>query len=380
MKVYLDNAATTPIASEVIDEIQPYLSNYFGNPSSTHAFGRKTKNAIEINRKKIADLIKAKNNEIIFTSGGTEADNMALRCAVYDLNVKRIITTKIEHHAVLHTAECLRDHQNVELVFLATDHKGNPDLVQLESIVHDKVNTLVTLMHANNEIGTLLPLNKVADICAKHDHVYFHSDTVQTMGHYTFNLTETPIDFLTCSAHKLHGPKGVGFLYVNHKINLNPLITGGSQERKNRGGTENLYGIVGLGKAMEMAYEDLTSHQKHIQDLKSLMMEELKKIDDRIKFNGETSPEKSLYTVLNVCFPADVCNSMLLFSLDIHGIAASGGSACSSGSNQGSHVLAELPHQEDCQSVRFSFSRFNTQEDVEFTLEKIRSIINNGVK
>ena len=380
MKVYLDNAATTPIASEVIDEIQPYLSNYFGNPSSTHAFGRKTKNAIEINRKKIADLIQAKNNEIIFTSGGTEADNMALRCAVYDLNVKRIITTKIEHHAVLHTAECLRDHQNVELIFLATDHNGNPDLVQLESIVNDKVNTLVTLMHANNEIGTLLPLNNVADICAKHDHVYFHSDTVQTMGHYTFNLTETPIDFLTCSAHKLHGPKGVGFLYVNHKINLNPLITGGSQERKNRGGTENLYGIVGLGKAMEMAYEDLTSHQKHIQDLKSFMKEELKKIDDRIKFNGETSPEKSLYTVLNVCFPADICNSMLLFSLDIHGIAASGGSACSSGSNQGSHVLAELPHQENCQSVRFSFSRFNTKEDVEFTLEKIRSIINNGVK
>ncbi|MEC7999463.1 MAG: cysteine desulfurase family protein [Bacteroidota bacterium] len=380
MKVYLDNAATTPIASEVIEEIQPYLNNYFGNPSSTHAFGRKTKNAIEINRKKIADLIRAKNNEIIFTSGGTEADNMALRCAVFDLNVKRIITTKIEHHAVLHTAECLRDQQNVEVIFLATDHNGNPDLVQLESIVNDKVNTLVTLMHANNEIGTLLPIKKVASICAKHKHVYFHSDTVQTMGHYTFNLSETPIDFLTCSAHKLHGPKGVGFLYVNQKISLNPLITGGSQERKNRGGTENLYGIVGLGKAMEMAYENLTSHQKHIQGLKSFMKEELEKIDQRISFNGETSPEKSLYTVLNVCFPADVCNSMLLFSLDIHGIAASGGSACSSGSNQGSHVLAELPHQENCQSVRFSFSRFNTQEDVEFTIEKIRSIINHGIK
>ena len=380
MKVYLDNAATTPIASEVIEEIQPYLNNYFGNPSSTHAFGRKTKNAIEINRKKIADLIQAKNNEIIFTSGGTEADNMALRCAVFDLNVKRIITTKIEHHAVLHTAECLRDQQNVEIIFLATDHNGNPDLVQLESILNDKVNTLVTLMHANNEISTLLPIKKVASICAKHKHVYFHSDTVQTMGHYTFNLSETPIDFLTCSAHKLHGPKGVGFLYVNQKISLNPLITGGSQERKNRGGTENLYGIVGLGKAMEMAYENLTSHQKHIQDLKSFMKEELEKIDQRISFNGETSPEKSLYTVLNVCFPADVCNSMLLFSLDIHGIAASGGSACSSGSNQGSHVLAELPHQENCQSVRFSFSRFNTQEDVEFTIEKIRSIINHGIK
>ena len=380
MKVYLDNAATTPIASEVIEEIQPYLNNYFGNPSSTHAFGRKTKNAIEINRKKIADLIQAKNNEIIFTSGGTEADNMALRCAVFDLNVKRIITTKIEHHAVLHTAECLRDQENVEIIFLATDHNGNPDLVQLESILNDKVNTLVTLMHANNEISTLLPIKKVASICAKHKHVYFHSDTVQTMGHYTFNLSETPIDFLTCSAHKLHGPKGVGFLYVNQKISLNPLITGGSQERKNRGGTENLYGIVGLGKAMEMAYENLTSHQKHIQDLKSFMKEELEKIDQRINFNGETSPEKSLYTVLNVCFPVDVCNSMLLFSLDIHGIAASGGSACSSGSNQGSHVLAELPHQENCQSVRFSFSRFNTQEDVEFTIEKIRSIINHGIK
>ena len=380
MKVYLDNAATTPIASEVIEEIQPYLNNYFGNPSSTHAFGRKTKNAIEINRKKIADLIQAKNNEIIFTSGGTEADNMALRCAVFDLNVKRIITTKIEHHAVLHTAECLRDQQNVEIIFLATDHNGNPDLVQLESIVNDKVNTLVTLMHANNEIGTLLPIKKVASICAKYEHVYFHSDTVQTMGHYTFNLSETPIDFLTCSAHKLHGPKGVGFLYVNQKISLNPLITGGSQERKNRGGTENLYGIVGLGKAMEMAYKNLASHQKHIQDLKLFMKEELEKIDQRINFNGETSPEKSLYTVLNVCFPADVCNSMLLFSLDIHGIAASGGSACSSGSNQGSHVLAELPHQENCQSVRFSFSRFNTQEDVEFTIEKIRSIINHGIK
>ena len=380
MKVYLDNAATTPIASEVIEEIQPYLNNYFGNPSSTHAFGRKTKNAIEINRKKIADLIQAKNNEIIFTSGGTEADNMALRCAVFDLNVKRIITTKIEHHAVLHTAECLRDQQNVEIIFLATDHNGNPDLVQLESILNDKVNTLVTLMHANNEIGTLLPIKKVASICAKHKHVYFHSDTVQTMGHYSFNLSETPIDFLTCSAHKLHGPKGVGFLYVNQKISLNPLITGGSQERKNRGGTENLYGIVGLGKAMEMAYENLASHQKHIQDLKSFMKEELEKIDQRINFNGETSPEKSLYTVLNVCFPADVCNSMLLFSLDIHGIAASGGSACSSGSNQGSHVLAELPHQDNCQSVRFSFSRFNTQEDVEFTIEKIRSIINHGIK
>jgi len=377
MKVYLDNAATTPIAKEVVKEIEPYLYDYFGNPSSTHSFGRKTKNAIEINRKKIADLIHAKNNEIIFTSGGTEADNMALRCAVHDLNVKRIITTKIEHHAVLHTAECLRDNHNINLTFLETDENGHPSISQLKQLLEDETKTLVTLMHANNEIGSLLPFKEVAQICAQKSHVYFHSDTVQTMGHYDFNLSETPIDFLTCSAHKLHGPKGIGFLYVNNNISLNPLITGGSQERKNRGGTENLYGIVGLGKAMEMAYEDLSSHQKHIQGLKSFMIEELKKIDGRIDFNGDINPERSLYTVLNVCFPNDVCNSMLLFSLDIHGIAASGGSACSSGSTQGSHVLAELPNQE-CQSVRFSFSRFNTKEDVEFTLQKIKDIINHG--
>ena len=377
MKVYLDNAATTPIAKEVVKEIEPYLYDYFGNPSSTHSFGRKTKNAIEINRKKIADLIHAKNNEIIFTSGGTEADNMALRCAVHDLNVKRIITTKIEHHAVLHTAECLRDNHNINLTFLETDENGHPSISQLKQLLEDETKTLVTLMHANNEIGSLLPFQEVAQICAQKPHVYFHSDTVQTMGHYDFNLSETPIDFLTCSAHKLHGPKGIGFLYVNNNISLNPLITGGSQERKNRGGTENLYGIVGLGKAMEMAYEDLSSHQKHIQGLKSFMIEELKKIDGRIDFNGDINPERSLYTVLNVCFPNDVCNSMLLFSLDIHGIAASGGSACSSGSTQGSHVLAELPNQE-CQSVRFSFSRFNTKEDVEFTLQKIKDIINHG--
>ena len=377
MKVYLDNAATTPIAKEVVKEIEPYLYDYFGNPSSTHSFGRKTKNAIEINRKKIADLIHAKNNEIIFTSGGTEADNMALRCAVHDLEVKRIITTKIEHHAVLHTAECLRDNHNINLTFLETDENGHPSISQLKQLLEDETKTLVTLMHANNEIGSLLPFQEVAQICAQKSHVYFHSDTVQTMGHYDFNLSETPIDFLTCSAHKLHGPKGIGFLYVNNNISLNPLITGGSQERKNRGGTENLYGIVGLGKAMEMAYEDLSSHQKHIQGLKSFMIEELKKMDDRIDFNGDINPERSLYTVLNVCFPNDVCNSMLLFSLDIHGIAASGGSACSSGSTQGSHVLAELPNQE-CQSVRFSFSRFNTKEDVEFTLQKIKDIINHG--
>jgi cysteine desulfurase len=376
MKVYLDNAATTPIAKEVINEITPYLSDYFGNPSSTHSFGRKTKNAIEITRKKIADLINADNSEIIFTSGGTEADNMALRSSVHDLGVKRIITTKLEHHAVGHTAEELKEKHHVEVVYLETDDYGHIDLNQLESLLDNDIKTLVSLMHANNEIGTLLPIQKVSEICTK-SHVLFHSDTVQTMGHYPFNTKETKIDFLTCAAHKLHGPKGCGFLYQNKNLNTSPLITGGSQERNNRGGTENLYGIVGLGKAMDLAYTDLSEHQKHIQSLKSYMMKSLIEIDSKITFNGDTNPNKSLYTVLNVCFPMEACNSMLLFSLDIHGIAASGGSACSSGSTVGSHVLAELPKKDNCQSVRFSFSRYTTKDEIDFTLSKIKTIINN---
>ncbi len=376
MKVYLDNAATTPIAKEVITEITPYLSDHFGNPSSTHSFGRKTKNAIEITRKKVADLINAENSEIIFTSGGTEADNMAIRSSVHDLGVKRIITTKLEHHAVGHTAEELKEKHQIEVIYLETDENGHINLNELEYLLKKTTKTLVSLMHANNEIGTLLPIQKVAEMCDK-DHVLFHSDTVQTMGHYHFDTKKIKIDFLTCAAHKFHGPKGCGFLYQNKHIQTSPLITGGSQERNSRGGTENLYGIVGLGKAMELAYTHLEEHQNHIQSLKSYMMESLIEIDPKITFNGDTNPNKSLYTVLNVCFPMDACNSMLLFSLDIHGIAASGGSACSSGSNKGSHVLAELPKQENCQSVRFSFSRYTTKEEIDFTLSKIRSIIKN---
>ena len=378
MKVYFDNAATTPMAKEVIEEIKPYLHTYFGNPSSTHSFGRKTRNAIEISRKKIANFIGAENNEIIFTSGGTEADNMALRCAVTDLKVQRIITSKIEHHAVGHTAECLKESHNIELVYLDTDEFGNPSINQLKELLHNNTKTLVSLMHANNEIGTLLPIEEVAWLCSQYDHVFFHSDTVQTMGHYYFDVKKLKIDFLVCSAHKFHGPKGIGFLYVNKNLNLKPIITGGSQERSHRGGTENLYGIIGLGKAMELAFTEIEDHQKQVSELKKYLKDELIKIDSRIKFNGEVQKEKSLYTVLSVRFPKDICNSMLLFSLDIHGIASSGGSACSSGSNKGSHVLAELPDQENYQSVRFSFSRYNSKEEVDYTLGKIRSIISNS--
>jgi cysteine desulfurase len=377
MEVYLDNAATTPIANEVIKEIEPYLRTYFGNPSSTHSFGRKTKNAIEINRRKIANFINADTNEIVFTSGGTEADNMAMRCAVVDLGVKRIITSKIEHHAVGHTAECLKNSHHTEIIYLTTDEFGNPSIGELKEYLKKDVRTLVSLMHANNEIGTLLPIEEVSSICHEHQHVYFHSDTVQTMGHYKFDVKKLKIDFLVCSAHKFHGPKGIGFLYVNKNLHLNPIITGGSQERGHRGGTENLYGIIGLGKAMELAFTDLEDHQEHVQNLKTHLIEQLRKIDSRIKFNGELNIQKSLYTVISVRFPKDICNSMLLFSLDIHGIATSGGSACSSGSTKGSHVLAELPDQDDYQSVRFSFSRYNTKKEVEFTLDKISSIVAN---
>lgn len=371
--IYLDNAATTPLAPEVLEAMLPFLKNDFGNPSSTHSFGRKTKNAIEITRKKIADQLNAEPSEIVFTSGGTEADNMALRCAVSDLGVKRIITSCIEHHAVGHTATHLKDSFNTKVEFVTINDKGHVNLDHLEELLKDKTSTIVSLMHANNEIGNLLDLKKVSLLCRKHG-AYFHSDTVQTIGHYEFNLKDLDIDFITCAAHKFHGPKGVGFIYIRKNTKINQLITGGAQERMQRGGTENLYGIVGLGKAMELAYKDIASHQHHVQQLKSYMIEELKKIDSSISFNGDILPENSLYTILNVCFPITPQSSMMLFSLDISGIAASGGSACSSGATAGSHVLAALPSAANCQSIRFSFSRYTTKKEIDFALDKVKEL------
>lgn len=372
-KIYLDNAATTPMAPEVLEAMLPFFKNDFGNPSSTHSFGRTTKNAIEITRKKIADLFHTDPSEIVFTSGGTEADNMALRCAVSDLGVKRIITSCIEHHAVGHTANHLKESCNIKVDLVKIDEKGHVDLAHLEELLSQDTPTLVSLMHANNEIGNLLDLKLVGQLCKKH-HAFFHSDTVQTMGHYEFNLKEINIDFVTCAAHKFHGPKGVGFLYIKKNTKINQLITGGSQERNQRGGTENLYGIIGLGKALELAYEDVLGHQNHVQELKSYMIDKLQEIDPSISFNGDINPKNSLYTVLNVCFPITPQSSMMLFSLDISGIAASGGSACSSGASKGSHVLAALPNAKDCQSVRFSFSRYTTKEEIDFALEKIKAL------
>ena len=379
MKVYLDNAATTPVAPEVFEAMAPILKNDFGNPSSTHLFGRSSKAIIEHSRRGIAKHINCQPSEIVFTSGGTEADNMAMFTSVTELGVQRIVTSRIEHHAVGHTACHIQEKYSVELVYVDIDDAGNVDLEHLENILGaTSQKTLVSLMHANNEIGTLLPIVEVSKICRRFG-AYFHSDTVQTMGHYHFNLQELDIDFLTCAAHKFHGPKGIGFLYINNKVHSNAFIHGGAQERGLRGGTENLHGIVGLSKAMDLAYMNLEAHQKHVFALKSHMMNSLRNQFPEISFHGETSYEKSLYTVLNVCFPQTDKASMLLFTLDLKGIAASGGSACSSGSSQGSHVLQGINADPNRPNARFSFSRYTTLKEIDYTVDQVVDIFKNKV-
>ena len=373
MRVYLDNAATTPIAPEVTKVITEVLANDFGNPSSTHSFGRHVKAHIETSRRNIAKHINCSPSEIVFTSGGTEADNMALTSSICNLGIQRIITSSIEHHAVGHTVEFLREQGRVKLDLVNLDEKGHVDLLHLEELLKAKEKTLVSLMHANNEIGNLLPLHKVSEICKKHN-AYFHSDTVQTMGHYAFDLQKLDIDFITCAAHKFHGPKGVGFLYINSKNKPHAFIHGGSQERQMRGGTENVYGIVGLSKAMDLAYEDLENHQKHVLGLKQYMIKKFRAFSDEITFHGDIDSEKSLYTVLNVCFPKTVKGGMLLFTLDLKGVAVSGGSACTSGANSASHVLEGIKADTSRPNVRFSFSRYTTQQELDYALEQIECV------
>ena len=373
MAVYLDNAATTPIAPEVVEAMLPVLRDGFGNPSSSHAYGRKSKALIEIARRSIAKHLNCQSSEIIFTSGGTEADNMAICSSVKQMNVKHIITSTIEHHAVGHTVESIAKAGKARVSYVKIDEKGNVDLKDLERLLQSEDKTMVSLMHANNEISTLLPIFEVSALCRKYG-AFFHSDTVQTMGQYAFDLQKLDIDFITGAAHKFHGPKGVGFLYVNKNTKVDPLIHGGAQERGLRGGTENVYGIVGLAKAMDLAYEDVEAHQKHVQGLKTYMMNELKKYFTHIDFYGETDPEKSLYTVLNVCFPKTEKSGMLLFTLDLKGVAASGGSACSSGAAKGSHVLEGINGDMNRPNARFSFSRYTTKEEIDFALEQVKSI------
>jgi cysteine desulfurase len=373
MRVYLDNAATTPIAPEVIESMTEVMKNDFGNPSSSHYYGRQVKALIETSRRRISKHLNCNPSEIIFTSGGTEADNMALVSSIQDLGVKRIISTTIEHHAVGHSIEALVKNSGVLFEKVSIDNKGNVDLTNLDNLLQKNIPTLVSLMHANNEIATLLPLKEVSELCRKYN-AFFHSDTVQTMGHYKFDLQELDIDFITCAAHKFHGPKGVGFLYINKKVKVESLIHGGAQERGLRGGTENVYGIVGLAKAMDLAYQGIEEHQAHVQNLKSYMIESLKNEFTDIHFHGEIDADKSLYTVLNVCFPRTEKGGMLLFTLDLKGVSVSGGSACSSGANKGSHVLEGIGADMTRPNARFSFSRYTTKEEIDYALNQVKSV------
>ena len=373
-KIYLDNAATTPIDKEVLQEMYAVMENHFGNPSSIHAHGREARTILEKARKKVAALLNASPAEIFFTSGGTEADNMAIRSAITDHGITHAITSRIEHHAVLHTLEAMEKAGNIALSYVGVDSKGNVNLEHLEYLLASNPRSFVSLMQANNEIGTLTDIVAVGDICARYDAI-FHCDTVQTMGHYPHDLQKLKVHFITCAAHKFHGPKGVGFIYVNPFIRINPLIYGGAQERNMRGGTENLYGIAGLSKALEIAYRDMTAHAAYIQDLKSYMINQLQQHVPGIEFNGETDPSKSLYTVLNVSFPEMEMADMLLFSLDIAGISCSGGSACSSGTNIGSHVLEGIGANPNRPAVRFSFSKLNTKEEIDYVVAKLKEAV-----
>jgi cysteine desulfurase len=372
MKVYLDNAATTPIDKDVVAAMVPVLEKQFGNPSSIHGYGREARTVIENARKTVAKYLNVSPSEIFFTSGGTEANNTAITCTIRDLGIKHAITSPIEHHAVLHTLEEHAKLGNIKLSYVELDEKGKVKLDHLEELLKNNPRTFVSLMHANNELGNLLPIKKVGEICAKYDAI-FHSDTVQTMGHYTFNLQDINVHFITCAAHKFHGPKGVGFLYINSKVKIHPFIFGGAQERNMRGGTENVYGIVGLAKALQIANEEMTEHQQYIKDLKDYMVEKLREGIPGVEFNGDTLGN-SLYTVLNVCLPPTDIAEMLLFNLDINGVAASGGSACSSGSEIGSHVLTALKVNPDRPSVRFSFSKYNTKEEIDYAVEKLKEM------
>jgi cysteine desulfurase len=368
-RIYLDNAATTPIDPEVLEAMISVLKDYYGNPSSAHAHGRKVKALIEESRSKVATLLGCSPGEITFTSGGTEADNMALRGAVSSLGVQHIITSPIEHHAVLHTVEELHHEGKIQMHLVQLDAHGHVDFKHLETLLQQYPNALVSLMHGNNEIGNLLDLERAGTLCRSYQ-AYFHTDTVQTMGHYEFKLSELPVDFMVCGAHKFNGPKGVGFIYMNKKNRVRAYITGGAQERELRGGTENVYGIVGLAKALEISYRDLEKKKKHILSLKDLMIHELKNNIADIRFNGDAEGN-SLYTVLSVSFPDNPQGAVLLFNLDLAGISASGGSACSSGAVGGSHVMKGIGADPTRTTIRFSFGKFNTADDILKTVQTL---------
>lgn len=379
MAIYLDNAATTPLDPRVLEVMMPYLRDHYGNPSSTHAHGRATRSAIEQARKRVAELLQVAPGEIFFTSGGTEADNTAIRCSIECLGLKHAITSRLEHHAVLHPLQELASHHSLALSYVATDEQGFIDMDHLEELLRTHDRSLVCLMHGNNEIGNLTDVVRIGELCAAYDAV-FHSDTVQTLGHYPLHPRQMKVHSLAGAAHKFHGPKGVGILYLDKAHKISPLLWGGSQERSMRGGTENLYGIVGLAKALEIGYEEMEGHQRHISSLKQRMIDQLRERIPGVRFNGASAdPVKSLYTVLSVSFPPSEASDMLLFNLDLQQISASGGSACSSGAALGSHVLQALGTDPQRATVRFSFSRLNTATEIDEVVNLLATLYSSKV-
>ncbi|MDP9041557.1 MAG: cysteine desulfurase [Bacteroidota bacterium] len=373
-RIYLDNAATTPLDPIVLETMMPYLTEKFGNPSSIYSYGRETRMALEQARKTVAQLLHAHPGEIFFTSGGTESSNAAIRGAIQDLGCRHIISSPIEHHATLHTIMYYQEKGEAIVHLLNVLPNGHVDTDQLEKLL-DEIGekTLVSLMHANNETGNLLDIQKVAQICNKYGAI-FHSDTVQTLGHYPFDLRNLPIHFITGAAHKFHGPKGSGILYINEQIKVKPNIHGGAQERNMRAGTENVYGIVGFAKALDLATQRMEEDSKYIGEIKHYMAEELKKVIPSVRFNGDAFG-RTLYTVLSVSFPKSEKTEMLLFNLDINHICASGGSACTSGAQQGSHVIRAIYPGSDRSTIRFSFSKHNTKKEIDEVIRKLKTLV-----
>jgi cysteine desulfurase len=373
-RVYFDNAATTALDPQVLEAMMPYLTEKFGNPSSIYSYGRESRLGIENARKTVAKILNAHPAEIFFTSGGTESSNTAINASVRDLGCRHIISSPIEHHATLHTVENLYHRGEAALSYVKLLPNGHIDMEDLEQLLStSQEKCLVTLMHANNEIGNILDIHAVGNLCKMYGAV-FHSDTVQTVGHGPFDLRNTPVHFITGAGHKFHGPKGVGLLYVNENVKIKPHIHGGAQERNMRAGTENLYGIVGFARALEMATEQHEKDSTYIRSLKLYMMEQVKKNVKGVAFNGDTLG-KSLYTVLSVSFPKTEKSEMILFNLDINNICASGGSACTSGADQGSHVIRAINNNPNQVTVRFSFSKHNTKEEIDFVVEKLKDMI-----
>lgn len=373
-RIYFDNAATTPLDATVLEAMMPYLTEKFGNPSSIYSYGRESRLAIENARKSVAKILNAHPAEIFFTSGGTESSNTAICAAVRDLGCKHIITSPVEHHATLHTVENLYHRGEAALSYVKLLPNGHVDMEDLEQLLAGcEEKSVVTLMHANNEIGNMLDIHAVGELCKKYNAI-FHSDTVQTVGHFPFDLRNTPVHFITGAGHKFHGPKGVGILYINENIKIKPFIQGGGQERNMRAGTENLYGVVGFAKALEMATEGYEKESAHIKGLKLYMMEQLEKNIKGVSFNGDPLG-RSLYTVVSASFPKTEKSEMILFNMDIHNICASGGSACTSGADAGSHVIRSINNNPNQVTVRFSFSKQNTKEEIDTVVEKLKEMI-----